>query len=190
MFYIHVHILWLFCGFQIQSMDEYGTNLKEYILLSHNIHVISYNIYILVLLLLFMILLSLLLLFMILLLLFMMLLLLLLLFMILLLLLFMILLFMILLLLLLLLLFMILLFLFLLLLFMIFCSWNIQLFFPCWPPHFRPRSPWDLSGSMVGTQPSGGRGVRRPGDALISMAFPWVSTGFLRDFYGISMGFL
>ena len=172
MFYIHVHILWLFCGFQIQSMDEYGTNLKEYILLSHNIHVISYNIYILVLLLLFMILLSLLLLFMILLLLFM------------------ILLFMILLLLLLLLLFMILLFLFLLLLFMIFCSWNIQLFFPCWPPHFRPRSPWDLSGSMVGTQPSGGRGVRRPGDALISMAFPWVSTGFLRDFYGISMGFL
>ena len=43
---------------------------------------------------------------------------------------------------------------------------------------------------MVGTQPSGGRGVRRPGDALISMAFPWVSTGFLRDFYGISMGFL
>jgi hypothetical protein len=42
---------------------------------------------------------------------------------------------------------------------------------------------------MVGTQPSGGRGVRRPGDALISMAFPWVSTGFLRDFYGISMGF-
>ena len=78
----------------------------------------------------------------------------------------------------------------LLLLFMIFCSWNIQLFFPCWPPHFRPRSPWDLSGSMVGTQPSGGRGVRRPGDALISMAFPWVSTGFLWDFYRISMGFL
>ena len=27
-------------------MDEYGTNLKEYMLLSHNIHVISYNIYI------------------------------------------------------------------------------------------------------------------------------------------------
>lgn len=50
MFYIHVHILWLFCGFQIQSMDEYGTNLKEYMLLSHNIHVISYNIYIYILL--------------------------------------------------------------------------------------------------------------------------------------------
>ena len=124
MFYIHVHILWLFCGFQIQSMDEYGTNLKEYMLLSHNIHVISYNIYIYTY------------------------------------------------------------------YYMILCSWNIQLFFPCWPPHFRPRSPWDrLTGSMVGTQPSGGRGVRRPGDALISMAFPWVSTGFLRDFYGISMGF-
>ena len=149
-------------------MDEYGTNLKEYILLSHNIHVISYNIYILVLLL-----------FMILLLLFMILLLVVLL-----------LLFMILLSLLLLFMILLLLFMILLLLFMIFCSWNIQLFFPCWPPHFRPRSPWDLSGSMVGTQPSGGRGVRRPGDALISMAFPWVSTGFLRDFYGISMGFL
>ena len=106
-------------------MDEYGTNLKEYMLLSHNIHVISYNIYIYTY------------------------------------------------------------------YYMILCSWNIQLFFPCWPPHFRPRSPWDrLTGSMVGTQPSGGRGVRRPGDALISMAFPWVSTGFLRDFYGISMGFL
>ena len=105
-------------------MDEYGTNLKEYMLLSHNIHVISYNIYIYTY------------------------------------------------------------------YYMILCSWNIQLFFPCWPPHFRPRSPWDrLTGSMVGTQPSGGRGVRRPGDALISMAFPWVSTGFLRDFYGISMGF-